>query len=74
MKIIDERLKLKTYMVGNSITAVDVILFIGLNKVKQYFFNLSHNFRDFEKDNKSLSCLKRWLSNLESIKDQIWGN
>jgi hypothetical protein len=39
MKIIDERLKLKTYMVGNSITAVDVILFIGLNKVKQYLFN-----------------------------------
>ncbi len=40
MKVIDERLKLRTYIVGDSVSVVDVILFELLRALKEYVFYL----------------------------------
>jgi hypothetical protein len=38
MKVIDERLKLRTYLVGDSVSAVDLVLFELLRALKEYIF------------------------------------
>jgi hypothetical protein len=40
MNIVDERLKLRTYLVSHSISPADIVFFFNFRAVKEYLFYL----------------------------------
>jgi glutathione S-transferase len=57
MKIVDERLKTNTFLVGDRLTIADVTVFFSWNEVSG----------TLEKEGKQLSSLLRWAKQLSSI-------
>lgn len=57
MKVVDDRLKTSTFLVGDRLTIADITVFFSWNEVSS----------TFEKETKQLTNLLRWGKHLSSI-------
>lgn len=57
MKIVEERLKMNTFLVGQQLTIVDISLYFSWKEVNSML----------EKESKTLSAVQRWSKYIEAI-------